>query len=195
MDGTLLSPRSFREMTTPVRLKDGATQNYGLGIGVGNSNGHLRLSHGGAVSGFTSQNTIWPDQKTAVVVLSNKDGSSAPGRITRELETLLLTPAEDPDEARLLDQAKTIFNGLVEGHLDRSLFTSNCNAYFSSEVIREYSSSLKTLGKPKSFEQSSFGLRGGFSERTYRIEFEGKTLRLVTRADNAGRLEQFQVSE
>jgi CubicO group peptidase (beta-lactamase class C family) len=195
INGTVLSPRSFREMTTPVRLNNGAPQPYALGIGVADYRGHLRLSHGGAVSGFASQNTVWPDLRAAVVVLSNKDGSTAPGRITRELETLLLTPEQDADAARLLDQAKEILKGLAEGRLDRSLFTANGNAYFTQEVITDYASSLKPLGSPKNFERQQSGLRGGFSQRSYRIVFEGKTLTLVTRADKAGKLEQFQIFE
>ena len=62
-------------------------------------------------------------------------------------------------------------------------------------MIADYASSLKPLGNPKSFEQSRSGLRGGFSERIYRIMFEGKTLTLITRADSAGKLEQHQISE
>jgi D-alanyl-D-alanine carboxypeptidase len=193
--GAVLSPRSFNEMITPVRLNNGAPQSYALGMGVSNFRDHPRLSHGGAVSGFTSQNTIWPDLKTAVVVLSNKDGSSAPQRITRGLEALLLTPAQDPDADRLLEQAKAILNGLAAGRLDRSLFTSNCNSYFTDEVIAEYAASLKPLGSPKSFELLNSGLRGGFTERAYRIVFESRTLRLVARADAAGKLEQYQISE
>jgi CubicO group peptidase (beta-lactamase class C family) len=153
INGILLSPKSFREMITPVRLKNGAPLSYALGVGVSDFRGHPRLGHGGAVSGFTSQNTVWPDLKTAVVVLSNKDGSSAPGRITRELESLLLISVQDPDAARLLDQAKAIYSGLLDGRLDRSLFTSNGNSYFTPEVIADYASSLKPLGSPKSFEQ------------------------------------------
>ena len=149
----------------------------------------------GAVSGFTSQNTIWPDLKTAVVVLSNKDGSTAPRLITHELESLLLVPAQDPDADRLLKQAKAIFDGLLDGRLDRSLFTSNCNSYFTPEVLADYAGSLKTLGKVKNFEQTRSGLRGGFSERHYHIVFKGKTLSLVTRADQSGKLEQYQISE
>ena len=182
-------------MTTPARLNNGAPQPYALGIGIADYRGHLRLTHDGAVSGFASQNTVWPDLGTAVVVLSNKDGSSAPGRITRELETLLLTPKQDADAAHLLDQAKDILNGLAEGLLDRSLFTANGNAYFTAEVIADYASSLRPLGNPKNFEIQRSGLRGGFSVRSYRIVFEGKTLTLVTRADDDGKLEQFQIFE
>jgi D-alanyl-D-alanine carboxypeptidase len=195
IDGKVLTPKSFREMTTPVILTNGSPQPYALGIGVTDANGHPRLSHGGAVSGFTTQNTIWPDLKTAVVVLSNKDGSSAPGRITRELEALLLTPAADPDAKRLLDQAKSIFAGLQKGSLNRELFTANGNSYFTAEVLADYAASLAPLGLPKSFEQQRSSLRGGFTDRSYRIVFEVKTIQLVARADPSGKLEQFQIFE
>jgi len=193
--GTVLSPRSFAEMITPVRLKNGAPTSYALGIGVTDANGHPRLSHGGAVSGFTSQNTIWPDLKLAVVVLSNKDGSTAPGRITRGLEALLLAPAQDPDAAKLLEQAKAILAGLQDGRLDRALFTANGNSYFTAETIGDYAASLKPLGPPKSFDLVRSGLRGGFTDRSYRIAFDGKTLNLVVRAATDGKLEQYQISE
>jgi D-alanyl-D-alanine carboxypeptidase len=195
INGSVLSRRSFEEMITPVRLKNGAPTSYALGIGVSDSNGHPRLSHGGAVSGFTSQNTIWPDLKLAVVVLSNKDGSTAPSRITRGLEPLLLAPAQDPDAAKLLEQAKTIFAGLQEGRLDHALFTVNGNSYFTAPVINDYSASLKPLGRPKTFELLRSGLRGGFTERSYRIVFPDKTLNLVVRAAMDGKLEQYQISE
>jgi D-alanyl-D-alanine carboxypeptidase len=116
-------------------LKNGAPVSYALGIGVSDSSGHPRLSHGGAVSGFTSQNTIWPDLGLAVVVLSNKDGSTAPGPITRGLEALLLAPARDPDAAKLLERAKTILADVQEGRIDHALFTANGNSYFTAEVI------------------------------------------------------------
>jgi D-alanyl-D-alanine carboxypeptidase len=195
INGKVLTPKSFREMTTPVVLTNGSPQPYALGIGVTDANGHPRLSHGGAVSGFTTQNTIWPDLKLAVVVLSNKDGSSAPARITRELEALLLTPAADPDAQRLLDQAKSLFAGLQKGTLNRQLFTANGNSYFTAEVLADYAASLAPLGLPKSFEQQHSRLRGGFTDRSYRIVFEAKTIQLIARADPSGKLEQFQIFE
>ncbi len=196
MGGKVLSAKSYREMTTPVILKNGSPQPYALGIGITDASGHPRLSHGGAVSGFTSQNTLWPDAGVAVVVLSNKDGSSAPGRITRDLEALLLAPAVDPDALRLLDQAKAIFAGLQEGRIDRALFTANGSSYFTDEVLKDYASSLKPLGTPKSFEQTRSGLRGGFTDRSYRLTFEGKVLQVVVRGEKGtGKLEQFQVFE
>jgi hypothetical protein len=38
-------------------------------------------------------------------------------------------------------------------------------------------------------------LRGGFTERSYRIVFPEKTLNLVVRAAMDGKLEQYQISE
>jgi hypothetical protein len=79
--------------------------------------------------------------------------------------------------------------------LDHALFTANGNSYFTAEVIGDYAASLKPLGTPKSFELVRSGLRGGFTERSYRIVFEGKTLNLVVRAAMDGKLEQYQISE
>ena len=206
INGSVLSPRSFEELITPVRLKNGAPTGYALGIGVADSNGHPRLSHGGAVSGFTSQNTIWPDLKLAVVVLSNKDGSSAPDRITRGLDALLLAPAQDPDAAKLLEQAglpKGVLNIVHGGRecVDALLTHPKVKAISfvgSTPVARhifDTGTSLKPLGQPKSFELVRSGLRGGFTSRSYRIVFPAKTLNLVVRAAMDGKLEQYQISE
>ena len=63
-------------------LKNGAPTGYALGVGVADAHGHPVLQHGGAVSGFVSLNTVWPDARAAVVVFSNMDGSSAPESIS-----------------------------------------------------------------------------------------------------------------
>ncbi len=58
MEGKLLKPASMDEFITSVRLENGAPTNYALGVGVSNAAGHIRLGHGGAVSGFVSSNTV-----------------------------------------------------------------------------------------------------------------------------------------
>ena len=70
----LLTAASLETMTTPARLRNGTPTNYALGIGVSDVGGHPKLQHGGAVSGFVSLNTVWPDQRAAVVVFANEDG-------------------------------------------------------------------------------------------------------------------------
>ena len=176
----LLKPASLEIMTTPVRLRNGTPTNYALGVGVSNADGHLKLAHGGAVSGFVSLNSVWPDQSAAVVVFANADGSSAPGSITNQIAPLLLTESEDPQAGQALKQARQIFDGLLEGKIDRSQLTSDADAYFTRQVLEDASASLKSLGTLTSLKQTSVEQRGGMTYRHFRLEFKEKSLRLDT---------------
>jgi hypothetical protein len=69
------------------------------------------LTNGGAMCSFTTQNTIWPVLKTAVVIVSNKDGSSTP--LASPMNSKLRSDAE-----RLVEQAKQILSGLRGGFTD-----------------------------------------------------------------------------
>jgi D-alanyl-D-alanine carboxypeptidase len=188
-----LKPATLDTMMTPVRLQNGTPTNYALGVGVTNAGGHPKLQHGGAVSGFVSLNTVWPDEGAAVVVLMNVDGSSAPGVITDQIAPLLLAEVEDPQAARELEQARRIFAGLQEGKIDRSLLTSDADAYFTPQVLQDASASLKPLGNPESFRQTSVQLRGGMTYRHFEIGFKSKSLRLSTFTAADGKLAQYLI--
>src|SRR5262249_42778707 len=81
IDQKLLKPESYRAMSTDVLLKNGLDTRYGLGVDVSSQGGRRSLSHGGEVSGFTAQNTVFPDDRAAIVVLTNQDAASASGAI------------------------------------------------------------------------------------------------------------------
>src|SRR5262249_17792808 len=83
IDQKLLKPSSYREFATEVVLKNGVGTHYGLGVDVGLQNGHRALAHGGEVSGFTAQNVVLPDDRAAIVVLTNQDAAGAAGEIAR----------------------------------------------------------------------------------------------------------------
>ncbi len=193
MDRKLLKPATFETMTTPVRLRNGTPTNYALGVGVYDADGHPRLSHGGAVSGFVSLNTVWPDQRAAVVVFANADGSSAPGAITGKIAPLLLTEPDDPQAAPALRQARQIFDGLAQGQIDRSLLTPNAAAYFTRQVLEDAAASLKAMGPPESLKQTSVEERGGMTYRHFEIKFKDQTLRLSTLTMPGGKLEQYLI--
>jgi CubicO group peptidase (beta-lactamase class C family) len=75
--GKVLSPDSYREMTTPARLADGTPVQYGLGIKVGENYRGLRyIGHGGTAPGFRADATWYPDGQMAVVVLMNSSPSN-----------------------------------------------------------------------------------------------------------------------
>jgi D-alanyl-D-alanine carboxypeptidase len=193
MEHKLLKPASFELMTTPVRLRNGTPTNYALGVAVSNAEGHAKLDHDGAVSGFVSLNTVWPDQGTAVVVLVNEDGSSAPESMTGQIAPLLLTEAQDSQAERALQQARQIFDGLLEGKIDRGLLTPNADAYFTRQVLEDASASLKAMGPPESLSQTSVELRGGMTYRHFKIKFKDKSLSLSTLTVPGGKLEQYLI--
>jgi D-alanyl-D-alanine carboxypeptidase len=193
LQGKLLKPALMNEMIKPVILKNAAPTNYALGIGISDADGHPRLQHGGAVSGYVSSNTIWLDQGAAVAAFSNLDGSDAPGSITRQIGPLLLA-AVDPQAAPQLDQARRIFSQLQGGTIDRSLLTSDANYYFTPQVLADAASSLKPLGTPESFEQTNMALRGGMTVRSFQIKFSGGTvLRLSTFSVDDGKFAQYLI--
>jgi D-alanyl-D-alanine carboxypeptidase len=189
----LLRPASLDVMTTPVRLRNGTPTNYALGVAVLDAEGHPVLTHGGAVSGFVSLNTVWPDQGAAVVVFVNEDGSSAVESVTRQIAPLLLTEVEDSQAGPALQQARQIFNGLLEGKIDRSLLTANADAYFTRQVLDDASASLKALGPPEFLKQTSAELRGGMTYRHFEIKFKDKSLHLSTLTVPGGKLEQYLI--
>jgi D-alanyl-D-alanine carboxypeptidase len=193
IDQTVLKPASYREFETEVLLKNGAGTGYGLGLGVGMRMGHRTLSHGGEVSGYTATNVVFPDERAAVVVLTNEDASSAADLIARGIAPLLLT-SSDPAAAGKLAQAQKIFEGLQKGTLDRALFTDNANYYFTEQALKDFGDSLGPLGAPEEFVQVSQGLRGGMTLRVFRVKCGKKTLRAWTYEMPDGKLEQYQVA-
>jgi len=193
IDQTILRPASYRELETEVLLKNGVGSTYGLGVHVGAVDGRRLIFHGGEVSGFTARNDVYPDDRAAVIVLTNLDATSASEEIATKIATILFASA-DSATAAALDQAKKIFDGLQHGRIDRALFTSNASAYFSDQAVADFASSLGPLGTPKEFAQTAQSLRGGMILRRFRIKAGPKALRLTTFTMPDGKLEQYQVA-
>jgi len=190
----LLTPSSLNDMISPVRLKNGAPVNYALGVGISNANGHPRLQHGGAVSGFVSNNTVWLDQGAAVVVFTNMDGSDVAASLANEIGPLLLAEKQDPQAAQQLDQARRVLGELQNGKIDPSVLTSDAIFYFTPQVLSDAAASLKPLGAYQKFEQSGWGLRGGMTYRRFSIRFSsGKTLNLTTFSEADGKFAQYLI--
>jgi CubicO group peptidase (beta-lactamase class C family) len=189
----LLQPASYKEMETEVKLNDGRSTGYALGLGVGNVSGHRVVRHGGEVSGFTAQNLVFPDDGVAVVVLTNQDANGASGSIARQISNLLLAPP-NPSNARKLEQVRKIFADFQQGKIDRSLFTDNANAYFTTQAVQDFAASLGPLGEPREFTATGEQGRGGMISRNYRVTFPKQVLSISTYEMPDGKLEQYLVS-
>lgn len=197
MNRTLLSQASYDEMFREVKLKNGKGSGYGLGVDVGMRDGHRFVGHSGEVSGFVAQNTVFPDDKAAVTVLTNEDASNAAGALARRIAPLLFgsagEAASSASDKAAEARALAIFTGLQQGRIDRSQLTGLCNAYFTQEALDDYESSLKPLGTPTSFTQTGMEMRGGMTFRVFRVDFGAKQLRVTTYEEPDGRLEQYLV--
>ena len=191
IDQKVLKPASYAEMQKDVLLQSGAGTQYGLGVGVSIVNGHRLISHGGEVSGFTARNAVYPDDRAAVVVLTNLDATRASQDMANKIAEILFIP---PGSEGPLGEAKTIFTGLQQGKIDRSRFTSNANAYFSDQALKDLASSLGPLGKPTEFSEVAEGSRGGMTFHRYRVQFARKALTVSTYVMPDGKLEQYIVA-
>jgi D-alanyl-D-alanine carboxypeptidase len=139
---SILSPASYRALETEVELANGVGSKYGLGVAVGMRGARRLLTHGGEVSGFTARNDVFPDDRTAVVVQANLDATGASRDVARKIESILF----ETTDPKALAETKSIFEGLRHGKIDRSLFTSNANAYFTDQALGDFASSLRKLG-------------------------------------------------
>ena len=99
-----------------------------------------------------AQNTVFPDDKIAMAVLTNQEASAAAGSIARaNLALLLPSPAADRRPARRgarpqKRRRSRSSTGLQQGTIDRALFTADCNFYFDQTSLDDHRTSLGPLG-------------------------------------------------
>ena len=192
---SVLRPASYRMQQTDMQLAAGNASGYGLGLNIGAPAGRRRLSHGGAVSGFTTSNQVYPDDRAAIVVFTNiyPGAANAPGAIVSPIASVLFATT-DTTAAAALATARRIYAGLARGTIDRALFTASANAYFTPQVLSDYAASLAPLGSPTAFTASGESLRGGMTIRSYRLRAGGVSMELTTMTLPDGRIDQYIVS-
>ena len=84
-DQQIISESSLREIHSPqmissksYRYDESFYSMYGMGWGITSYRGHLRLSHGGGIDGFTAQVILLPRDNIGMVILTNMNGSRLP---------------------------------------------------------------------------------------------------------------------
>ena len=190
----ILSAKSYEDFTREVKLTDGKGTRYALGLSVGESGDGPVYSHTGEVSGFLASNTVYPAKRAAVIVCSNQDGINLIGAVSGQITRTVFdanTAASDAEAATV----RSILEGLQQGRIDRSLFTSNANAYFTDAALGDFGSSLRELGRLKSVTKSGQQLRGGMTHLSYRAQFDKKTMALNIYRTTDGKFEQYMVEE
>lgn len=187
----ILSARSWEEFTTEVKLKDGGSTHYALGLQLGDWNGTPMISHTGEVSGFLTLNAVFPLKGVAVAVCSNEDGINLIGPLARQIEDIAMGAAQEKE----LAQVRGILEDLHRGRVDRALFTGDANSFFNDVVLKDYAKSLDRVGKLEDLTKTSEQQRGGMTHRRYRAQYEKKALTLNIYVMPDGKYEQFLVEE
>lgn len=192
----LLEPASYSAQQMDMLLNAGTSTGYGLGVSIGVPGGRRRISHGGAVSGYTTSNDIYPEERAAITVFTNiyPGAAGASSQLASRIASVIFAPvAAAPDTAADV-LARKIYDGLTRGTIDRAFFTSSANAYFTEQVLSDYSTSLAALGAPTEFSRRGQSTRGGMTLRFYRIRAGGVIMDLTTMTLPDGKIDQYIVS-
>jgi CubicO group peptidase (beta-lactamase class C family) len=198
MDRALLPADDWAAQETETKLTGGDGTGYGLGVVVGKRDGRRIVEHGGEAVGFLSENIVYPDDKAAIVVLTNSWFGDATDRIARGIaQTVLPAAAASAEDAAALARARTVYDQLRSGRLDRALLTDDASFYFTADAQGDYAKSLGAIGEPERFVQAgTTRLRGGFVQRRYRVTTGNTSLSISTFSEPGrdGRFEQFLVA-
>ena len=197
MNRTLVPADDWAAQETPVKLTDGSDTGYGLGVQVGNRAGHKLIAHTGESVGFLSANYVYPDEKAAVVVMTNSWSGGAYRTIIRGISDIILPAKVDPLAEARDAKVATLYKELVAGTPDARLMTDNLRYYFTPQRIADFKSSLAPLGTPEAITPDGEpALRGGFVIQGYTVKYKDRSLDLSTFTEPGanGRIEQFLVS-
>lgn len=193
IDQTVLKPASYHELETDVELKDGTATGYGLGVDVGSRGGHRVISHTGEVSGFTAANLVFPDDRVAVIVLTNQDAVGAGSQIAQRISGVVLNTPQ-PVSPKETEEARQVMVDLQQGKINRSLFTDNANFYFNDTCLKDFASSIGSLGPIQDFNEVRESLRGGMIQRIFTAHAGTKTLSVNSYWMPDGKIEQYIVT-
>jgi D-alanyl-D-alanine carboxypeptidase len=184
---TLLAASSYKAELEPVVLKDGTKKDYALGLDIETVQGRVRIGHDGAGSGFLAANRIWPDEKTAIVALTNNDWAS-PDDLVNRIAFVVLAP--NPQESR----ARSVFAQFQSGTIDRTLFTSSGNSLLTAQALADMKASLGPLGPARLIELERESKRGGMITRRWKILCRSIRLQAIERGYPDGQLEEFLIT-
>ena len=90
LDGKqVLSPAVIAKLSLPYVPRPGTGDHYGYGLMISTDGGLKILQHGGSRTGYGSTIRMVPERKIAVIILTNRTGSSLPKTASRALEIAL----------------------------------------------------------------------------------------------------------
>ena len=89
----LLKKENMELLWTPVLLKNGKSENYGLGWSLVTSKGQHIMEHGGEWQGFTAFIARYIDDKLTIIIMTNLSANAELGNIAHRVADLYLSRA------------------------------------------------------------------------------------------------------
>ena len=172
MDGKVLSPASWKTMTTPRTLTDGRSSGYGCGQSIRDRGPVLVVAHSGGVSGFGARNAFIPSSRSAVVVLANSDWSSGVLDVIQEAVLATLMPVADAPAvagAPASDAALDLLRQIRAGEVNRSKLSEEYSAFLTPERLAAMRQSLVEAGEITRSDAGPIRERGGLEVSTMNL--------------------------
>lgn len=187
--GRVVSPQSFREMTTPQRLSDGKSTGYGFGLGVGSVFGHPTVGHDGLVSGFSAENLTFPEDHVAIVLLVNGDNFAYIPAI-RAIAGVIYGVHEKPRAfvpynltASVTARARRWLTDFLNGAPDFSNMTSDLALTLPEYRLAQLRKSGEILGAPLDFQPAAIDRRPPLTIYYFRVRFKSGYAKYVFSTD------------
>jgi D-alanyl-D-alanine carboxypeptidase len=122
--GRIIRPEQYAQMTEGARLDSGAIVEYGFGLALARPDDMRKISHGGAMRGYSAQAAYYPERATTVVVLTNR-GDVRADAIERAITRAVL---ERPRPARAAVPLPPEARAAFVGEYDIGVFTIRVSA-------------------------------------------------------------------
>lgn len=107
----IISENNLKEIHSPqmissrtIRYEELFYSTYGMGWGINAYRGHLFLSHGGGIDGFTALVSLMPKDNIGLVILTNLNGNPAPSIVAFNVYDRLLGLDHVPWNKRMKEE-------------------------------------------------------------------------------------------
>lgn len=210
MEGRVLQGEQLRLLTTARALADGSSSGYGGGLSITMIGGDTVWTHGGAVSGFAANSVMLPRTRTAMVVLSNAEGSIRGNAVLRQIIRPLPAPprdstapgptrAEAPVPAIAGPPAEQAALGMLRqlqtGSVDRKRLGEDYSWFLTPARLQVAREHLGPLGEPASTKVMDTSERGGMEVASVEFSWPARKARALMYRTPDGKVQEFLVFE
>jgi D-alanyl-D-alanine carboxypeptidase len=154
--GKVVSPASYRQMTTPFMTAKNGSANYGFGLFVDSIYGEPRIGHTGGSLGFTTADEYFPRQDVRIIAFTNlgddvpEAGETLANVVFADLYPGIVAKAQKPaagENAAITQTTRDAFQELQSGK-DYARFSAHLSDKLAGGAGTRFVASLGPYGAP-----------------------------------------------